>query len=87
MMLRKRNANTALVMSLLCLACVANLPPAGGQESATDKAATTVYPVAVFAFQERGREVSELGKQVTDLLFANLAVNPDLYLVEREDLA
>ena len=46
----------------------------------------TIYPLAIFPFQERGRDVSELGKQATDLLFANLVAEPDLYLVEREDL-
>jgi TolB-like protein len=45
-----------------------------------------VYPVAIFPFQERGREVSELGNKATDLLFANLAAEPELYLVERADL-
>jgi TolB-like protein len=45
-----------------------------------------IYPVAVFPFQERGREVSELGNKATDLLFANLAAEPELYLVERADL-
>jgi TolB-like protein len=45
-----------------------------------------VHPVAIFPFQERGREVSELGNKATDLLFANLAAEPELYLVERADL-
>ena len=74
----------------LCVFCVAlslmfaEAPKARGQEV---QGQTEVYPLAVFTFQERGREVSELGNQVTDLLFANLVVNPELYLVEREDLA
>ncbi len=69
---------------MLCLWCVALASlPAFGQDA--DQA--EVYPLAVFPFQERGREVSELGNKVTDLLFANLVVNPELYLVEREDLA
>ncbi|MBI1311016.1 hypothetical protein GC176_06885 [bacterium] len=45
-----------------------------------------VYPVAVLPFQERGREASELGTQVSDLLFVGLVTNPDLFLVEREDV-
>ena len=52
---------------------------------AKDKA-PTVYPVALLPFQERGTEVKGYGNKVTDLMFANLAANPDLYLVEREDL-
>jgi curli biogenesis system outer membrane secretion channel CsgG len=45
-----------------------------------------VYPIAVFSFQERGPDTKGLGQQVTDLLFANLAADPDLFLVDREDL-
>jgi TolB-like protein len=45
-----------------------------------------IYPVAILPFQERGRDAAELGPKVTDLLFAQLIVNPDLYLVEREDI-
>ena len=46
----------------------------------------TVYPVAVFTFAERGRDAAELGNKVTDLLFANLVTNPEMYLVEREEI-
>ena len=45
-----------------------------------------IYPVAILPFQERGRDAAALGGQVTDLMFASLVVNPDLYLVEREDI-
>lgn len=45
-----------------------------------------VYPVAVLPFSERGKEVAEQGQQVTDLMFANLVINPELFLVDREDL-
>ncbi len=76
----------------LCAICIAFAAiPAEGQtdapETSEDQASNEVYPLAVLPFQERGREVSELGSQVTDLLFAGLVVNPELYLVEREDLA
>ncbi len=45
-----------------------------------------IYPVAVLPFSERGKEVAEQGEQVTDLMFANLVTNPELFLVDREDL-
>jgi len=48
--------------------------------------APAFYPVAVLPFQERGREAAELGTQVSDLLFVGLVTNPNLYLVEREDV-
>jgi len=57
--------------------------PAQGKKNDDERA---VYPVAVLPFQERGRDAAELGGQVTDLLFAQLVVNPDMYLVEREDI-
>ncbi|MGB7345210.1 MAG: CsgG/HfaB family protein [Pirellulaceae bacterium] len=72
---------------LLCILCAAAATLPVNAQDAKKKSPPKVYPLAVFPFQERGREVSELGNQVTDLLFANLVVNPDLYLVEREDLA
>ena len=71
-----RNSLSIVLLGFCCLA-PASLAPAQDD---------TVYPLAIFPFQERGREVSELGNQVSDLLFANLVVNPELYLVEREDL-
>ncbi len=48
--------------------------------------AETVYPIALLPFVERDRESQEAGTQVTDLLFANLIANPDLFLVDREGL-
>jgi len=50
------------------------------------KNVTTVYPVAILPFQERGQEVKDMGAKVTDLLFANLVARPEMYLVDREDL-
>lgn len=50
------------------------------------KDAPTVYPAAVFAFQERGKEVAGYGNQVADLLFALLSADPELYLVDRADM-
>src|SRR5215211_6935313 len=45
-----------------------------------------VYALAVFPFQERGKEVKDLGSKVTDLMFANLVTNPQVYLVERDEI-
>jgi TolB-like protein len=57
-----------------------------GEADDKEKKESKIFPVAIFPFQERGREVSELGNKATDLLFANLAAEPELYLVERADL-
>lgn len=48
--------------------------------------APSVYPLALFLFEERGAGVKDYGPKVTDLLFAQLAVRPELYLVDRADL-
>jgi TolB-like protein len=45
-----------------------------------------IVPVAVFPFAERGNDVKDLGRQVADLMFANLVADPDIYLVERDDI-
>jgi len=52
---------------------------------AADKA-KTVYPAAVLPFSERGTDEKDAGAKVTQILFAGLAGNDSLYLVEREDV-
>ncbi len=76
------NPSRHLSAMLAVLLLTASVLPA--QEE--DKAKPAVYPVAILPFQERGREAANLGSQVSDLLFAKLVVNPDIYLVEREDI-
>ena len=48
--------------------------------------AEDVYPTAILAFAERGKDVKGMGAQVRDLLFVGLVENPQLMLVDREDL-
>ena len=69
-----------VVMAIALAVLTTSTLPARGDEVGT------VYPMAIFPFQERGRDVADLGGKVTDLLFANLVINPDMYLVDREDL-
>jgi TolB-like protein len=45
-----------------------------------------VYPTAIFPFEERGAGVKDMGAKVADILFAKLVANPDLYLVDRQDM-
>jgi len=63
---------------LLCAALAA-------QAEDKDKA-PRVYPAALLPFQERGRDSKDQGSKVTDLLFAKLAADPALMLVDREDI-
>jgi TolB-like protein len=59
---------------------------AGRMAQAEEAAAPTIYPTAVFAFEERGSGMAGYGKKVGDVLFASLAVNPDLFLVDRVEM-
>ncbi len=45
-----------------------------------------VHPAAILPFQERGREVAGLGAQASEILFAELVADPELYLVDRAEL-
>ena len=45
-----------------------------------------VYPTAIFPFEERGAGAKDLGAKVADILFAKMVANPDLYLVDRQDM-
>ena len=76
---RLRSATAALAIVFLSATVVT-------AQDVKDEDERAVYPVAILPFQERGRDAAELGRQVTDLLFAQLIVKPDLYLVEREDI-
>lgn len=58
----------------------------GAQEKEKDKPIPTIYPAALFPFEERGAAVKDFGVKTMDLLFAKLAANPELYLVDRADL-
>jgi hypothetical protein len=51
-----------------------------------ETAAPAVYPAAILAFQERGAGVKGYGSTAADILFGELVVNPELMLVDREDL-
>jgi TolB-like protein len=45
-----------------------------------------VHPAAIFTFAEKGKGVKGQGAIVTDLLFAELSMRPNLLLVDREEL-
>lgn len=65
-------------------------PDAQGAEGAPKEAvpvlAAEPVPAAILAFAERGVAVKGTADKVTDLLFAELAVNDGLWLVDRQDL-
>jgi len=59
------------------------VPVGFAQDEAGEQA---VYPVAILPFVERQKKSDETGKIISDILFANLAVDPAILLVDREDL-
>jgi TolB-like protein len=46
----------------------------------------TVFPMALFVFQERGHAARDMGAKISDLLFAKLGARAELHLVDREEL-
>ncbi len=67
------------LMAGLTIGCVGMLR-AEAQES------PVVYPTAIFPFHERGESVKGYGNTASDILFAALVANPDLLLVDREEI-
>ncbi|WP_339617901.1 CsgG/HfaB family protein [uncultured Gilvimarinus sp.] len=45
------------------------------------------HPVAIFDFSEKGRAVSGMGEKIGSILFAKLVMNPNIALVDREELS
>ena len=76
---------TSLLLTAILSACI--LSDTVADEVAEQPTETgAVYPVAVLPFSERSKEVAEQGKIVSDILFANLVVDPQIVLVDREDI-
>lgn len=79
----RRSILSLFAATLLSIAYPANSFAQTPQEPAATPAKTTL---AVLPFQERGREVEELGGKVADLLLKDLLLDSDLFLVDRQDL-
>jgi len=45
-----------------------------------------VYPLAILPFEERGKGMEGEGAKASDVLFAQLVTNPQIYLVDRADM-
>ncbi len=54
---------------------------------AIEKADFNIYPTAIFAFSEKGAGVRDLGKKVSDVLFASLLTSDKMYLVDRDEMS
>lgn len=71
---------TGVILGLTMGARAAEAP------AAAPAAAPAVYPAAIFPFEEKGAGVRDYGSKISDILFANLVANPDLFLVDRQDM-
>lgn len=49
--------------------------------------ASDVYPIAIFDFDAKSRHLKDLGKNASSIVFSELVVNPNLTLVDREELS
>lgn len=78
----------SLLLVLLLLGTVASLfaDPAPAEKSTPANAGEDYYTVAVLPFSERGEGIKDQGRLVSDLLFAKLVQNPNIWIVERENL-
>ncbi len=88
MHIRSMTATVVLLAVALALTGLADdRPLAPTKPTAAEATRLVEYPIAILSFRERGAEVKGMGDQTGDLIFAKLAVDPSLTLVDREDLS
>ncbi len=75
------NSLTKLGIGMLAAGMVCGLAGAAEKDEVRP-----VYPTAIFAFEERGAGAKGYGEKASDILFASMVANPDIYLVDRADL-
>lgn len=75
-----------LTGSVLLAGSIATLAASETTDVKSQKSAPNIYPAAIFSFAERGSGAKDLGIKAGDILFALLAKNPSLFLVDRSEL-
>jgi TolB-like protein len=58
----------------------------GGANVSALSADAEIYPTAILSFADRGAGLKGYGQKVSDVLFASLAVHPNIYLVDRQEI-
>ena len=79
-------ASATAVLATLIAGLLAGPAAAGESEKADQDKTTRPAPMAILAFEERGRAVDGYGKKIADMLFAKLVANPKLHLVDRSQM-
>jgi TolB-like protein len=74
----------SLTVSLMAL--LASMVGGPAVDVAAQEDHDPIYPAAVLPFQERGSDIKDMGQKVSDLLFAELATQPALFLVDRQEM-
>ncbi|MHB9132813.1 MAG: CsgG/HfaB family protein [Armatimonadota bacterium] len=81
--------HSPLTLSLLLALCFSALLPAFSAPK-EDKDKAPVVPemaaTAIFPFQERGSGVKDYGMKISDIIFASLATNADILMVDRAEM-
>lgn len=72
------------LLMLLSAILLGGLLPASAADEVKKDAPPTMYPVAVFAFQERGSGVKDYGTKIADIVSAMLGMDEQILLVDRQ---
>ncbi len=68
----------------VCIVIFSFLMPSA--EAASSGQVDTVHPLAIFHFVEKSDHLAGMGEKVSDMIFANLSVEPDIALVDRNEM-
>jgi len=71
---------------VICTLLCGLMLPAFAADDENGEQVPVVYPIAIFTFQERGTGVKDYGGKISDILYGLLSANPDLMLVDRDEL-
>jgi TolB-like protein len=75
-----------LTVSVLLAGSIAVLAASETDDVKSQKSVPNIYPAAIFSFTEQGSGAKDLGVKAGDILFALLAKNPSLFLVDRSEM-
>ena len=80
------NARVAMLFAAAALLLLGLAAPQAWAQATAKSEPASVYPAAIFPFQERGSGATGMGEKISDILFAALSASPQINLVDRADL-
>ncbi|MFW5996433.1 MAG: CsgG/HfaB family protein [Lentisphaeria bacterium] len=78
----KKHIRKSLILGVLLFTVMSSVTMSGQEKEKDNR----IAPLAILAFEERGDAVEGYGSKVTDIMFAELVGDPDLYLVDRSEM-